>query len=121
MAAVAVASRFRMPFVGEIIARPIPSLLIIAWLGHRLYPYVPTIDMHKYCLALQPIILTPSIEYYDLFRQALTWLTLYALIAAIVGRWRSVWLAPLFAIAVLCADVWIIDSTLRLAQPAGAG
>ena len=121
LAALVAGSRFRLSLVGEVIARPIPSLLIIAWLGYRLYPYVPTIDLHKYWQALQPIILAPSISWYDLFGPTAIWLALYALIEAIVGRWRSVWLAPLFAIAVLVAEVLIIDTTLRPAEPVGAG
>jgi VanZ family protein len=121
LAALVAGSRFRLPLIGEAIARPIPSLLIIAWLGFRLYPYVPTIDLHKYWRALQPIILAPSISWYDVSGQTAIWLALYALIEAIVGRWRSVWLAPLFAMAVLGAEVLIIDTTLRLAEPVGAG
>jgi VanZ family protein len=121
LAALAAGSRFRLRLIGETIAQPIPSLLIIAWLGYRLYPYVPTIDLHKYWRVLQPIISMPSINWYDVFGQTAIWLALYALIEAIVGGWRFVWLAPLFAMAVLGGAVVIIDTTLRLAEPMGAG
>jgi VanZ family protein len=121
LATLAAGSRFRLRLVGETIAQPIPTLLIIAWLGYRLYPYVPTIDLHKYWRVLQPIISTPSIGWYDVFGQTAIWLALYALIEAIVGGWRFVWLAPLFAMAVLGGEVLIIDTTLRLAEPVGAG
>jgi hypothetical protein len=82
---------------------------------------VPTIDLHKYWRVLQPIISMPSINWYDVFGQTAIWLALYALIEAIVGGWRFVWLAPLFAMAVLGGAVVIIDTTLRLAEPIGAG
>ena len=121
LAALAAGSQFRLRLVGETIAQPIPSLLIIAWLGYRLYPYVPTIDLHKYWRVLQPIISTSSITWYDVFGQTAIWLALYALIEAIVGGWRFVWLAPLFAMAVLGGEVVIIDTTLRSAEPVGAG
>jgi glycopeptide antibiotics resistance protein len=68
LAALAIGAKFRLPFIGEVTTRPIPTLLIIAWLAYRMYPYVPTIDLHKYWNALKPIVLTPSLTPYDLFR-----------------------------------------------------
>ena len=120
-AAIVVGAGFRMPFIGDVAARPAPSLLVLAWLAYRLYPYVPTIDLHKYWNALKPIVLTPSLTGYDLFRQTAIWLTVYALIEAIMRRRRSAVMAPLFAIAVLCAKVLIVGIVIRLADPVGAG
>lgn len=120
LAALAIGAKFRLPFVGEVTTRPIPTLLIIAWLAYRMYPYVPTIDLHKYWDALKPIVLTPSLAPHDLFRQTAIWLTLYALIEATIGRRRSAWLAPLFAIGVLFAKILIVHTVLRLAEPVGA-
>lgn len=120
LAALVVGAKFSIPFLGEVNAQPIPTLLIIAWLGYRMYPYVPTIDLHKYWNALKPIVLTPSLTGYDLFRQTSIWLTLFALIEAIIGRRRSAWLAPLFAIAVLFTKILIVSTVLRLAEPVGA-
>jgi VanZ family protein len=121
LAALAIGAKFRLPFIGEVTTRPIPTLLIIAWLAYRMYPYVPTIDLHKYWNALKPIVLTPSLTPYDLFREVAIWLALYALVEAIIGRRRSAWLAPLFAIALLFAKILIVNTVLRLAEPLGAG
>jgi VanZ family protein len=121
LAANAVGARFRLPFIGEAAARPIPALLLLAWLAYRMYPYVPTINPHKYWNALKPVILAPSLMRYDLFRQAAIWLTVYALIEACVRRRRSALLAPVFAIAVLGAKVLIIGVILKPSDPAGAG
>jgi VanZ family protein len=120
-AAIVVGAGFRMPFIGDVADRPAPSLLVLAWLAYRLYPYVPTIDLHKYWNALKPIVLTPSLTGYDLCRQTAIWLTVYALIEAIVLRRRSAVMAPLFAIVVLCAEVLIVGIVIRLADPVGAG
>ncbi len=116
----AIGAKFRLPFIGEVTTRPIPTLLIIAWLAYRMYPYVPTIDLHKYWNAVKPLVLTPSLTPYDLFRQTAIWLALYALIEATIGRRRSAWLAPLFAVAVLFAKILIVGTVLRLAEPVGA-
>jgi len=120
LAALPIGASFRLPYIGEVTARPIPTLLIIAWLGYRMYPYVPTIDLHKYWNALKPIVLTPSLTSYDLFHQATIWLALYALIEAAAARRRSGFLAPMFAILVLCGKILIVNTVLRLAEPVGA-
>ncbi len=120
VAAIAVGSSVRLPVAGTVSAPPIPALLIASWLAYRLYPYVPTANVHKYWNALKPIVLTPSLGGYDLFRQTAIWLTLCALIEAIVQRRRSAFLAPLFAVAVLCAMVVIVGIRIRLAEPVGA-
>ena len=121
LAAKAVGASFRLPLIGEVSARPIPTLLLIAWLAYRMYPYVPTIDLHKYWNALKPIVLTPSLTGYDLFRQTAIWLAVYALIEACVRRRQSAFLAPLFAVAVLGAQVLVITIILKLSDPLGAG
>jgi VanZ family protein len=121
LAAKAVGARFRLPVIGEVFARPIPTLLLIAWLAYRMYPYVPTIDLHKYWNALKPIVLTPSLTGYDLFRQTAIWLAAYALVEACVRRRQSAFLAPLFAVAVLGAKVLVITIMLKLTDPLGAG
>jgi VanZ family protein len=120
LAATAAGENAALPLVGQVFAEPVPALLVLAWLGYRLYPYVPTINLHKYWYALKPIVLTPSLTGFDLFRQTAIWLTLYALIESIARRWRSAWLAPAFALGVLGAEVVITRTTLRLAEPVGA-
>ncbi len=63
LASLAFGASFRLPFIGAIVARPIPAMLVCAWLSYRLYPYVPTIDLHKYWRALKPVVLTPSLSH----------------------------------------------------------
>jgi len=120
LAAIGAGSRIRLPAAGTVAVPPIPLLLIGSWLAYRFYPYVPTANVHKYWNALKPIVLTPSLGGYDLFRQTAIWLTLCALIEPIVQRRRSAFVAPLFAAAVLCAMVVTVGIRIRLAEPAGA-
>ena len=97
------------------------ALLLAAWIGYRLYPYVPTIDLHKYWNALKPVVLHPNLAAYDLFRHTAVWLTIAVLIEALGPRRRSWLLFPLFAAAVLFAKVLIISTVLSPAEVAGAG
>jgi VanZ family protein len=117
----AMGARFRLPYIGEVSARPIPTMLMFAWLGRDLYPYVPTIDLHKYWNALKPIVLTPSLHELDLFRETAIWLTVFTLIEALLGKWQSALLALPFAAAVLFAKILIVDKMLGVADVVGIG
>jgi VanZ family protein len=110
---------FRLPF-RDIAANRVPCLLLALWLAYRLYPYVPTIDLHKYWDALKPVVFHPRPTGYDLFRYTAVWLTVGSLIEAVGGRRRGWLLFPLFITAVLSAKVVIIGKTLSAAEIAGA-
>ncbi|GIK99978.1 MAG: hypothetical protein BroJett029_41870 [Alphaproteobacteria bacterium] len=114
-------SHFRRPSLRGVSASPVPILLLTAWLAYRLYPYVPTIDLHKYWDALKPVVLFPSLTAYDLFRYSAIWLAVALLLAATVGYRRLLILFPLFVGAVLFARILIISTTLSVAEIAGAG
>jgi VanZ family protein len=108
-----------LPF-REVAANRVPCLLLVLWLAYRLYPYVPTIDLHKYWDALKPVVFHPRPAGYDLFRYTAIWLTVGSLIEAIGGRRRGWLLFPLFIAAVLAAKVLIIGKTLSAAEIGGA-
>jgi glycopeptide antibiotics resistance protein len=59
---------YRWPLLREIAANRVPALLLSAWAGYGLFPYAPTIDLHKYWNALKPVILHPTLTGYDLLR-----------------------------------------------------
>jgi VanZ family protein len=118
---VAVGGELRWPLITQAASARIPLLLLGAWIGYRLFPYVPTIDLHKYWDALKPVILYPNLTGYDLFRYTAIWLALGALVEAVVAPGRD-WLAfPVFVGAVLLSKVMIVDAELSLAELAGAG
>ncbi len=108
-----------LPF-REIAANRVPCLLLGVWLGYRLYPYVPTIDLHKYWDALKPVVFHPRPNGYDLFRYTAIWLTIGSLIESSGGPRRGWLLFPLFIAAVLAARVLIIGKTLSAAEIGGA-
>ena len=49
------------------------ALLLLAWLGWRLFPYEPVIDLHKYWASVKPLLLSPSFDIYEMFRYATLW------------------------------------------------
>lgn len=112
---------WRFPLTAAISANPIPAALIAAWAGYRLYPYVPTIDLHKYWNALKPAIFYRTLATEGLYRHTTIWLTIFALISELVGPRRSVLLAPFFCGGILVARVLIVDTVLSVSEIAGAG
>lgn len=111
----------RWPSSGRVAANRFPALLLAAWVTYRLYPFVPTIDLHKYWHALRPIILHAGMTPYDLYRHSVVWLTLGTLVEAIAGRRRFRLLFALFVGGVLVARVFVLEAILSEAEVAGAG
>jgi VanZ family protein len=110
---------FRLPLLREISANRAPSLLLAAWLGYRLYPYVPTIDLHKYWNALKPVVIHPELSPDALLRHVAIWLSLSMMIEKIVGRARAGVLIAGFAAFVIVSCVLVISTRLSLPQIAG--
>jgi VanZ family protein len=120
LAGLIVGTDFRWPYAQKLFAEPIPCLLFIAWLGYRLFPYVPTTDLHKYWDALKPVVLTPSLSPYDLFRYTVMWLTISHIVEAIVGQSRSRVLIPGIVAGTFAAKIMIVTKVLTVAEILGA-
>jgi len=111
----------RLPSASGLAAGRFPALLLSAWLTYRLYPFVPTIDLHKYWRALRPVILHTGMSPYDLYRHSVVWLTAAALLAAVAGRRHLLLLFAAFIGGVLLARVLVTGTILSEAEVAGAG
>ena len=94
-------------------------LLLLSWLGWRLYPYVPTLEIHHYWHILQPLLLTPGIEPLNLFRYTALWLGVAVLFRIGVGH--SVGLFPLAMLCFFAAKASIIGQVVVLSELLGAG
>jgi hypothetical protein len=120
VAGLIVGSDFRWPHAQKAFAQPVPCLLFVAWLGYRLFPYVPTTDLHKYWDALKPVVLTPSLPPYDFFRYTVMWLTISHIVEAIVGQNRSRILIPIIVAGTFAAKIMIVSKFLTVAEILGA-
>ena len=110
---------FRLPLLREISANRVPALLLTAWLGYRLYPYVPTIDLHKYWNALKPVVLYPRLTPDTLFRHVAIWLAICVMIEKIAGDGRAGALIGRFAIFLVLASILIISTHVTMVQIVG--
>lgn len=106
-------------WLGALAQHPRAALVLALWLGGRLYPYAPTIDLHKYWHAVKPLFISPTLPLFDLLRYSIMWLLIAALIHSCYGsrRWRYVF--PLFAMAFFAAKVLITDNIVKPADLLG--
>ena len=94
-------------------------LLLLAWVGWRLYPYVPTIDLHKYWHSVKPLF-TADVAVYGILRYAVLWLSAGFLLQTGLGPKR---LLRLLLPAMLCffaAKILIVGQVLSLPELLGA-
>jgi hypothetical protein len=111
----------RKPILGTLFTRDyFVALLLSAWLGYRLFPYVPTIDLYQYKAALKPLFLSPQLSLTALYRHFAMGLVVSSLIAEIAGVGRSRVLAPLCLLAVAGVRVTISGVVLSPAEVLGS-
>ena len=100
---------------------PIVVLLLVSWLGYRLFPYVPVIDLHQYWHAVRPLFLEPTLSPVDLYRHTVIWLALALLLEALVGALWARWAFVLFVPALLGVRIVIDGIILSPAEVLGGG
>jgi VanZ family protein len=93
-------------------------LLLLAWLGWRLYPYVPTLEIHKYWRSLKPVLFAQDVSVYGIFRYGALWLSVIFLFQT--GLRRSMGLVLIAVLAFFAAKASIINQVLSLPELLGA-
>lgn len=96
--------------------RQTAALLLLCFLAYRLFPYVPTLNLHAYGRALEPVIVHPAVNGFEITSYSVIWLVVGALLADMAGRARSRWLLVLAMTAVLVAKILIIHSHLSASE-----
>jgi len=95
-------------------------LLLLAWLGWRLYPYAPTIDLHKYWRSLKPIFLNPALPPDSIFRYAILWFSV-AFLLQVALRPRNLMRSLLTAMLVFfLAKIVIVGQSITFPELIGA-
>jgi VanZ family protein len=119
-AAVMLRHKMRLSLVGIIEWHPFVALLIASWLGYRLFPFVPVIDLHKYWHAIQPLVLAPKLPPFDVYRHTVIWLGIGLMLERLFGLTRSRISIMLLATAVLFARIFIVEKVLSPAEVVGS-
>lgn len=106
-------------FVG-VNREPIPIALIVFWAGYRFYPYVPTTDVHRYWVAVSPVLYQPRVNIVGLARHAAVWTTLLFLERLILRIKIKKHLDLITIAVVLILRIMLIDAPLSGAEIGGA-
>ncbi|HJU19557.1 MAG TPA: VanZ family protein [Stellaceae bacterium] len=109
---------WRVRLLRNISLHPVPVMLIAAMLGYHLFPYVPTIDLHKYWQSLKPVFLTPALTPLAVFHYFVLWLTTSYLVSAVMPNDAKA--APLFCAFVLFGKIVIVGLVLTVPELLGA-
>ena len=102
-------------------ARGFAGLVLTAWLGWRLFPYLPAFEWSKIKIALAPLLVAQRLPALDTFRHFAGWLAVAVLLEAVAGpeRRRAAFAALVFA--VLALRCLLVGVFLTPAEVAGAG
>ena len=112
--------RWRTPLLASMKRDPFPTLLLAAFVGARLYPYVPIIDLHKYLHAIRPLLAFVAPTGNEIFLRTACWMAVYFIVEYMFGRRRVV---PLFigvAMLVFLGDIVIDNTEVRISELLGA-
>ena len=94
--------------------------LLFAWVAWQLYPYVPTIDLHKYWNSLKPIMLYPEIGAYNVLLFAVLWTSIFHLLRVGVQPKMPAYVLLATMVGYFCAKIVIVNQSLSLSEMAGA-
>ena len=111
---------FRLEWTAELKRQRYATLLVAAWLGYRLYPFVPALDIHKYWDALKPLLLHPEVTVFGSFQYTVMWLAIAAITDRLAGPRRSSAILLFAAAAVLAAKLAIVGRTISADEVIGA-
>jgi len=96
------------------------ALLLLAWLGWRLFPYEPVIDLHKYWASVKPLLLSPSFDIYEMFRYATLWGAVTYLIQFGLKVLKPYLAVPAAMAAFFLAKMLIVDQVITFLEIIGA-
>ncbi len=92
-------------------------VLVAAWLGAKLFPYVPSIDLQAWKNALKPLLLAPTFDPVLAFCSLAFWLLAAEAVAAAIGAARLA--VPAVLLGALAAKIIIIGGSLTLSETLG--
>jgi VanZ family protein len=94
-------------------------VLLLAWVGWRLYPYVPTIDLHKFLQSIRAAFVVDA-PIYAVFRYTVIWLSVAFLFQHGLRPKRPTSLILVLVVCYFFAKVLVVDQFLSLPEILGA-
>jgi len=97
----------------------VPVTLLTVLVGYRLYPYVPTIDVHKYWHSVGSALSGADVSRWKLLEYFVLWLTTCYLLDAALRRFARIAI-PCFVIILFAAKVVTVNLSLSASELIGA-
>jgi VanZ family protein len=96
-----------------------PILLMGAWLGFKLFPYVPTIDLQHVKDAIKPL-LSGAIVATDVLRHFIVCLVVGRILQFILSPGRALLAMPVFVLGAIAAKPFLVTRAMSLSEVVGA-
>jgi VanZ family protein len=95
-----------------------PLFLVAAWLGYRLFPYVPTIDLQHVKDAIKPL-LAPQMAPVDVFRHFVVVMVIGRLLQSLLGARLALLGVVVVTLGIIAAKPFIMTKVIAPAEVAG--
>ena len=97
-----------------------PMVMAGCWIGYRLAPYVPSIDLQSWKDSLKPLLLSPTLSGTSTIRSAAGWMAFAALWRGWRGaRFNDVLVVPM-VLLVMFGEVLVVKNAVTLSNVVGA-
>lgn len=102
-------------------AQTIAWLIIASWLGYRLMPFVPSLDVQSIKDSVKPLVREPTLIKSRVFRDTVAWTVVaYLWEHAPLGRFRWTWLCVLMGLTFF-GEILVVNNVVYLHSIVGAG
>jgi VanZ family protein len=103
------------------VAEAFPAVLLACWLGYRLYPYVPALDVGEWRASLKPLLPPLDPDPLRIVRLAILWLVAGRMLDAARPRGEAGLLLAVLMLGTLAAAVPLIGRRLTVEEIAAVG
>lgn len=95
---------------------PAAALVLALFLAYRLFPYIPTLDIHAWWHAVAPMFDGHPLAWADITRYLVLWAVIGVCLRRIAGGAASRWLLPAGFVATAGAQILILHNDLTRAE-----
>lgn len=97
----------------------IPILMACAWIGYRLFPFIPSIDLQLMINTLKPLFQNPSLEFTWLIQNVTGWLLTFHFLSIGNKRYAKIHFFLLLLLSVFVLQLFIVNNVLHINEVVG--
>ncbi|MDA3922557.1 MAG: VanZ family protein [Salinisphaera sp.] len=121
LASIVITPRLERRGVGGLSSEPVAAALLLLFLAWRLFPYVPSLDLHQYWSAVKPILVSPHVTSWAIASYTVRWLVAAELVSQAARRASlALWPVVVVMAGVFLAKIVIVHNSLSASELVGA-